>query len=100
MKNGVALNTLKYKSTLSLGTASDDLDEKFKSLNFLISPGVGARIFFKNIFLHPEVRYESHIVKGDLHYSENKDAALEVNDKKVQVGWDGIRLSLSLGYRI
>jgi hypothetical protein len=100
MRNGVAFNTMKYNTTLSIGNETDNLGEKFKSVNFVVSAGIGARIFYKRIFVHPEFRYETHLAKGDLHYSNDPDVALEVNDEKVQVGWDGIRLSLSLGFRL
>jgi hypothetical protein len=100
MRNGVAVNTMTYRTTLKLGDATDNLQNKFKSMNFAIAPGLGARFFYKNFFLHPEVRYESHLIKGNLVYSNDSDATLEVDGKKVQMDWDGIRLSISLGYRI
>ena len=89
-----------YRSSLTLGSEIDELKTKFRSMNFALSPGLGARFFYRNFFLHPEVRYESHILKGDLTYAENSDVALEVNGRKVQMDWDGVRLSISLGYRI
>ena len=100
MRNGVAFNTMKYNTTLSLGNETDDLGAKFKSTNFAVSAGVGARFFFGSVFIQPEFRYETHVAKGDLHNSNDPDVALEVNNEKVQVGWDGLRLSLSLGYRL
>lgn len=100
MRSGVAFNTMKYNTTLSIGNETDNLGEKFKSINFVISAGIGARFFYNKIFVHPEFRYETHLAKGDLHYSDDSDVALEVNNERVQVGWDGIRLSLSLGCRL
>jgi hypothetical protein len=89
-----------YRTTLALGEEADNIQNKFKSMNFALSPGLGARFFYKDFFLHPEVRYESHVVKGDLTYSDNSDITLEVNGQTVQMDWDGFRLSISLGYRI
>lgn len=100
MRNGVAVNLMKYKTTLTLGDDSDNIQNKFQSMNFALSPGLGARFFYKDFFLHPEARYESHVVKGDLYYGNNTDMTLEVNSKKVQMDWDGVRLSISVGYRI
>jgi hypothetical protein len=100
MRNGLAMNTMTYRTTLTLGAETDEVKNKFKSMNFALSPGVGARFFYGNFFLHPEARYESHIVKGDLTYSEDSEMELKVNGSKVQMDWDGIRLSISLGYRI
>ncbi len=100
MRNGVAVSTMTYKTTLTLGEETDNIENKFKSMNFALSPGIGARFFYKDFFLHPEVRYESHIVKGDLAYTDDTDVALRINDRKVQMDWDGVRLSISLGYRI
>lgn len=100
MRNGIAISTMTYRNSLTLGTETDEIKSKFKSMNFALSPGFGARFFYKNFFLHPEVRYESHILKGDLNYVEDSDVALEVNGSKVQMDWDGVRLSISLGYRI
>lgn len=100
MRNGIVMSTMTYRTTLTLGAETDEVKNKFKSMNFALSPGLGARFFYRNFFLHPEVRYESHILKGDLTYSEDSDMELKVNGNKVQMGWDGIRLSISLGYRI
>ena len=100
MRNGIAISTMKYRTVLTLGTESDEIENKFKSMNFALSPGIGARFFYRNFFLHPEARYESHIVKGDLTYTEDSDTELNVNGNKVQMDWDGVRLSISLGYRI
>jgi hypothetical protein len=100
MRNGVAISKMTYRTTLTLGEETDQIENNFKSLNFAISPGLGARFFYKNFFLHPEVRYESHVVKGDLTYSDNSNISLEVDGNKVHMDWDGIRLSISFGYRI
>ena len=100
MRNGVAVSKMTYRTTLTLGEEADNIQNKFKSMNFALSPGLGARFFYKDFFLHPEVRYESHVVKGDLTYSDNSDITLEVNGQSVQMDWDGFRLSISLGYRI
>lgn len=100
LREGVGFNTMKYKSTWSLGENSSSQQEKFKSINLVVSPGFGGRVFYKNFFIHPEVRYETHFLKGDLHYSNNNDAYLEVNGEKSQVDWDGVRLSFSVGYRL
>lgn len=100
MRNGIGVSTMTYRTTLTLGTQTDELKNKFKSMNFALSPGLGARFFYGNFFLHPEVRYESHIVKGDLTYADDSNMKLEVNGSNVQMDWDGVRLSISLGYRI
>lgn len=100
MRNGLAISTMTYRTTLTLGADTDEIKNKFKSMNFALSPALGARFFYGNFFLHPEVRYESHIVKGDLTYSSDSDEELKVNGNKVQMDWDGVRLSISLGYRI
>lgn len=100
MRNGVAINTMTYRSALTLGSETDEIKNKFKSMNFALSPGLGARFFYGKFFLHPEARYESHILKGDLTYTEDSSVELKVDEKKVQMDWDGFRLSISLGYRI
>lgn len=100
MRNGIAISTMKYRTELTLGSETDEVNNKFNAMNFALGPGLGARFFYRNFFLHPEARYETHIVKGDLTYTEDSDTELKVNGNKVQMDWDGIRLSISLGYRI
>ena len=100
MRNGVAMSTMTYRSALTLGSDTEEINNKFKAMNFALGPGLGARFFYRNFFLHPEAKYEIHVVKGDLTYTEDSDVELMVDGNKVQMDWDGIRLSISLGYRI
>ena len=98
-RHGFSFNEMKFINTFQVNDLVQS-EEKYESINMMISAGVGSRIFYRNFFLHPEVRYEGHIVKDDLHYPENEEIYLEVNNDKVQVGWDGVRLCLSIGYRL
>lgn len=100
MRNGIAMSAMKYRTELTLGSETEELNNKFNAMNFALGPGLGARFFYRNFFLHPEARYESHIVKGDLTYTEDSDVEFKVDGHKVQMDWDGIRLSISLGYRL
>jgi hypothetical protein len=99
-RNGFSFNTMKYIQAYQIGNDAQQSEQKFRSINIMVSPGLGSRFFYKNFFLHPEVRYESHIIKSDLHYDGAGDVYLEVNGERFQLGWDGIRVCLSIGYRI
>jgi hypothetical protein len=99
-RNGFSFNAMKYIQAAQIGSDTYSSEEKYKSIDIMISPGLGSRIFYKNFFLHPEVRYESHVIKGDLHYDGADDVFLEVNGERVQLGWDGVRIGFSIGYRI
>ena len=99
-RHGFSFNTMKTISASQVGDNAQQSEQKFKSINMMISPGLGGRIFYKNFFLHPEVRYESHVIKSDLHYDGAEDVYLEVNGERIQLGWDGVRIGVSIGYRI
>ena len=84
---------------MRISNDTDKSEQSFNSINAIISPGFGGRIFYRNFFIHPEMRYEWHFVKSDLHAKGDDEVYVEINGRRFQSGWDGIRLCLNFGYR-
>jgi hypothetical protein len=99
LRQGFAFNTTKYKTEVQVLNDTDKSEQSFKSINAILSPGFGGRIFYHNFFIHPEARYEWHFVKSDLHAEGDDEMYVEVNGRRFQSGWDGVRLCLNFGYR-
>lgn len=99
LRNGISFNELDITNEVRIGSESASETERFESKNITLYPGVGTRIFYQKFFLRPEIGYEAHIFKDNLRFKGREDAYLELNSTQFKAEWDGLRLSLHLGYR-
>ena len=95
---GFTCSLYQMQSLFQVGTAQDSDELGFYSLNFHLSPGIGYRHTFGEIFfIQAETRYEIHL-PGPFRLNRDKNAKLiDKKGDKIKAQWDGIRIGLSAG---